>query len=169
MAKVSKAAVVKAIKDIAEALNVEIDAKGALNKIVGNLTEAVNEHLTGEETLTDATWDVLQNLELVAPPEEAQEPAKAPKEKAAKAPKKPKEPKAPRYNRISALMDACANKTARKSVEALTEKANELYAKKGGKDNAKEAAYYTKRILPALVHFGIVTQDGDKLSDWTDA
>jgi len=100
--------------------------------------------------------------EIPPPEEEKPKPplkkaGKVPVEKKAvapKAPKAPKEPKGPRYTRLMAFGDAIKKKGG--TIEDLADRADELYAAKGGKSNPKESRDDVNRGIQILTHLGVV-------------
>lgn len=132
----------------------------------------------GEPKFSKNAWAMLSALD-VEPVEEEPEPPSEPekktppkkkapakkdksetpdKDKKTKAPAKkdePKKEKKVRYTRFDSF--AAAVKSGIKNVEKLTEKANDLYVKQGGKDNIKESKWAVNVGIQILIKLEIAT------------
>lgn len=83
--------------------------------------------------------------------------------KAKKAAGKPKS-KSKTKKRIDSICDAIKKiPKSGKTLKQIAEQANQDYMKAGGDDNAKQTLYQLRVVLPTLINFEIVSQEGDKL------
>ena len=79
--------------------------------------------------------------------------------------KKASKKKSTSKKRIDCICDAiCKLPKSGKSKNQIAKQADEAYVKAGGSTNVKQTLHHLQVILPALINFGIVKQDGDKLT-----
>lgn len=94
--------------------------------------------------------------------EEDEKPAKKGKAAPVKKTEAPEKKKEASYTRANALADAI--ESGAKDMKKIDEKSNALYVKKGGKDNLREANFFNRNAIRAIVALDLGTVEDGKFT-----
>lgn len=130
------------------------EGEAKFSKIAWSLLEALDVEPIEEESGPES--EQKDPPQKKTPPAKKNAPVKKKEELKKKTPAKkgePKKEKKVRYTRFDSF--AAAVKSGVKNVEKLTEKANDLYVKQGGKDNIKESKWAVNVSIQILIKLEI--------------
>lgn len=170
-----KKAIVSAAKELNRVMGLEpkIDVKADVEEIKTLILEAA-EFLNDDDDVSDETRDLIAELKEDADSDDEPEekPVKVEKkaEKAEKAEKKGAGNKSPikrigdSFTRAAAAAAVLRDMKGPLTVAELVEKADAVYAKKGGTSNPKEARWASTIVLQAMIEYGAMAYDGTTIT-----